>query len=100
MIIEFSKNLALSDWVFRETDYEIIWRRSALDYDGKSYQDLVFILIKINKPDIVFINFFDELHHLKPLFFSRDTDIFRDIEAVKEYVDNFLIRMSNLKAFV
>lgn len=88
MIIEFSKNTELSDWIFQNEAWCV--RRDA-------YHNVVVSVGKYLYQSGCFAIFFlqlDFLHNYFPKFIDGD------LEFSKDYVDQFLIKMSKLTAFL
>ena len=49
--------------------------------------------------DAWYINFCDQISHLSSAYDQIGVSKFSDVEEIKSYIDDFLIRMSKLKVF-
>ena len=49
--------------------------------------------------DVCYINFHDHISHLSSAYDQIGVSKFSDVEEIKSYIDDFLIRMSKLKVF-
>jgi hypothetical protein len=103
MIIQFNKNLALSDWYIYGSNSdqlwlsaEKIWCRDKIVIDESD--DLVIVVARKNPhTNECYVNFYNKLYHLHdyfPIPANRD-----NVENYKRYVDEFLMRMSKLNIF-
>jgi hypothetical protein len=99
MIIKFNKNIELSNWDYNGSIYDPIWYRKLipyLDYDACILVSIRYIFYG-PLPLQCHINFYSQLKVLHDYFPEK---IEGDIEYVKKCVDDFLIKMSGLTAFL
>jgi hypothetical protein len=108
MIIKFSKNIELSDWtlnpqpdikVYSRSDH---WHRI---YKTQENQYVIGVSVKqLHWGKLIVPNYNKSYamfyHQLSCLHACFPSDIAGDLEFAKNYVDNFLIKMSGLAAFL
>jgi len=114
MIIKFGK-IELADWVDDLQDFQLpssiyffnkIYReknqpgvhRIYMHSDGQNTLGISILKYKYNIG--YYVIFYRDLFFLNELFCSTLFLVDGDLALVKNYVDNFLIRMSNLKVFI
>jgi hypothetical protein len=98
MIIKFSKDIELEDWSNDGLNRdETIWKRRMI-VNNPTLPRLV-VSVRKNLPiiDQCYANFYGPLRFLHKYFPEY---IIGDLESAKEQVDNFLIKMSGLAAFL
>lgn len=106
MIIKFSNLVSLSEWKSNTSRFmtlepasykqEIIWSRHLIPY--KDYDNVILVSVrKVIYDKCCYANFYSQLKLLREYF---PENIEGDLSFAKDYVDNFLIRMSNLKAYL
>jgi hypothetical protein len=102
MIIQFNKNITLSEWDFR---FGYQYKRNLNEYNlhNKETSEEVRILITIRDgyfgDNKHYIYFYHDLYYLNNIFDERVV-VDGDIDFAKKSVDEFLIRMSHLTAFI
>lgn len=94
MIIQFSKDIILSDWTY----YDVNNRNWAYRYNTfNNITNGFYVIIRNNNRDErYYVNFYHQLRYLHNYF--QPTNIYH-IEPYKRYVDEFLIKMSKLTSF-
>lgn len=115
MIIKFSNLVSLSEWKSNTVtdDYsddklatflftyapnveEVMWYRQLIPYED--YDDVILVSVrKIMNKNYCYANFYSQLALIHEYF---PPNINGDFSFAKDYVDNFLIRMSNLKVYL
>lgn len=98
MIINYSSNLILSDWQSREAKSQSAWIKCKIINNNIIEPALVSIIKWQNEDNKLYVNFYNELHILHPLF--NVSVINGDLETLKDYIDNFLLRLSKVAAFI
>jgi hypothetical protein len=101
MIINFSKDIKLESWLceIRDDVYgeeESIWTRKLVPYADFDWTTMVSVRKNLWAPKC-YANFYSQLSFLHDHF---PKFVEGDLEFSKRYVDNFLIKMSGLTAFL
>ena len=107
MIIQFSKDICLNDWQSSSEGpiyfYRLSMENGKYYINNKCYVDIIDI-DKSNK----MITFYNELEFMNRIFCSNISESVKipriiGVEAdisLKQYIDDFIIKMSKLKAFI
>jgi hypothetical protein len=102
MIIKFNKDITLSEWYTPGKSSLRYYRYLQVEGDSDT-----FMLVRIySNEEVWFVAFYDHLNYLNNIWDSRGDMVFKetslDLQAdiVKKEVDNFLIKMSGLTAFI
>jgi hypothetical protein len=99
MIIKFSKDIELMDWVKSDVPMSM-WNRY------KTYEAISLVKIYSYEEGIWFTDFYDDLEYLNLIWNGGGDreleEMTQDMQVdfVKNLVDNFLIKMSGLTAFL
>lgn len=99
VIIKFSKDIELADWHTNNDSPFPIWHRKLVPYED--YDEVIIVSVRSLRDNYThkccYANFYSQLSFLHSCF-PRGID--GDLEFAKQYVDNFLIKMSKLTAFL
>jgi len=103
MIIKFSKDIILTEW-FVSGRVEKIWNRYRKTAGDGDPDVLVSVRLQTRCHSTCYVNFYGELaflhQHYPSSDFTEHNAIIGDLESAKQQVDNFLIKMSGLTAFL
>ena len=104
MIIQFHKNLQLSDWyiitdlIYTESK-EVIWYRAQIIDVGEGREtDTTRVMVRKGyESGRYYVNFYSKLYHLNK-YYSEPIEYY-GAEDYKAHIDSFLIKMSKLNIF-
>jgi len=103
MIIKFSSKIELNGWHQNSSYMDPIYVRKLIPYED--YDEVIVISVRrhIASIDKCYANFYSPLsflHNYFPPNLKEPFYIEGNLDFAKNYVDNFLIRMSGLRAFL
>jgi hypothetical protein len=98
MIIKFSKDIELSDW----KEHPSGWVRYNLKLlnDGSEYHERALVQIYFKDKKVRHVRFYESIFHLDKIYNPDNISLDWNLDFTKNCVDNFLIKMSKMKAFI
>jgi hypothetical protein len=98
MIIKFSKNIKLSEWV----EHPSGWCKYNIKLlnDGSEYHERAIVQIYFKDKKVRHIRFYEPIFKLDKMYNPDNIVLDWNPDFAKNCVDNFLIKMSRLTAFL